>query len=143
VAWATSGNSHGHGHGRGRSSILGRDCNLGGKATTAVATTATATNCFDLVVVNDGGGSLQRRGKDVLPPPSSSSCWHWPSSMPNRSEGALWIIKMSVASCHIFGGGGIAGGGLGWGGMEANDNNATIAMAIAAMMEGGGIAPTM
>ncbi len=79
----------------------------------AAATTAAATDRVVVDVIDDGTGSLQHCGNDFLPPPFSSSRWHQPSSMPNGTKGALQIIKPSVASRHVFGGGGNSGGGDG------------------------------
>ena len=78
------------------------------------ATTAAATDLVDVVVVNKGGGSLQCRGNDVLPPPpllipsASDEFQACPGDL-DRSKVASRIIKPSVASRHIFGGGGKEG----------------------------------
>jgi hypothetical protein len=103
-----------NGDGRGRGSILGGERKLGGNATTVAATMAAATDRVNVVVVDKGGGSSQRRGNDVLPPPllipSASAEFHPRPGDLDRSKVASRIIKLSVASRHIFGGGGKEGG---------------------------------
>jgi hypothetical protein len=76
---------------------------------------AAATNRVNIIVVNEGGGSLQRRDNDVLPPPPALLIplalaeFHARPGDLDRSKGASRIIKPSIASRHIFGGGGKAG----------------------------------
>ncbi len=58
---------------------------------------------------------MQRRGNDVLPPPallipSALAEFHARPGNLDRSEVASRIIKPSVVSRHIFGGGGEEGG---------------------------------